>query len=211
MNQLNRSMIRLQEFYESPFDDIRGKYFTVEKYKASFKKHNNTKVFKYWDVWTGDNIPGHIIRTFYEVYSEHKLNDFELQLKSYLTTHHLLNSKKKFYIVACVKGSAATMPHEIAHAFYYLDKKYKATMDRYTTQLDPKLYAHIQRILLKEYGYMIAVVADEMQAYLATETIGIMLPRWKLKPQDMDWDLVTKMQVYAHDYIDDHIKEHNFW
>ncbi len=209
-SELNHGMIRLEEFYESPYKEIRGQFFTIAFYKKMYAAYTKNAKFSYWDTWEGHNIPGHIIRDFYKVFAHNTLTVFEIQLKRYLISNGLLHSKKQFYIISSVHFKESTIVHELAHAFYYLYPEYKAKMNKYIHQLSAPLYKKLQR-RFKKMGYIDAVFDDEMQAYLGTETLGVMLPRFKMKTFGKDADVVCRMQVYAHDFIDEKIKSHTFW
>ena len=60
------------------------------------------------------------------------------------------------------------MKHEVAHAFYYLNKVYKKEMDKLIRVLPKRMKDRIKKELLK-IGYCKRVVKDEIQAYLSTE------------------------------------------
>ena len=55
--------IRLQEFFESPFKEIKGKYFTLEQYMDRYAAEYGN--FTYFSEWHGMNVPGHVFMKWY--------------------------------------------------------------------------------------------------------------------------------------------------
>ena len=72
-NQYELTMIRLQEFYESPYKNIRGKHFTLEQYMDAYAKHKGN--FTYCSDWNGFNIPSIVIQDFFIIF--HPIRDKE--------------------------------------------------------------------------------------------------------------------------------------
>ena len=62
-NQYDRSSLfcRYQEFYESPYPQIRGKFFTLEQYMKLYIDTNKKPHFTYPSDWTGYNIPSKVL------------------------------------------------------------------------------------------------------------------------------------------------------
>ncbi|MCK9440291.1 MAG: hypothetical protein M0Q13_02605 [Methanothrix sp.] len=157
---ITSTFMRLQEFYESPYKGIRGCYFTLEEYMDIYAKENGN--FTYTTDWSGFNIPDNIVREFFRLF-ENKLLNKERNLLDKIS--FLLNNDEKFYLIGVYKSH--DLEHEISHAYYYLDKKYKKTMNLITDKLDRNFFNDIYNKLLN-MDYCKNVIMDEIQAYLAT-------------------------------------------
>merc|ERR1739844_281145 len=57
------TMLRLQERYECPNDDLRGRCFTLTEYKAWEREKDPKHGFRYYNHWPGFNVPGSVVRT----------------------------------------------------------------------------------------------------------------------------------------------------
>jgi hypothetical protein len=156
-------MIRLEEFYESPFKEIAGKYFTLDYYMDLYAKRNGN-VFSYYQDWNGFNIPGNSVLAFYDAFK------FDLRPKEVKILGHLSemisSNNPNFYIIATHKDD--DVDHEIAHAMYYLNPEYKKECDKIYKTV-PKQFKDKINKKLKEYGYSNKVYKDETQAYLSTD------------------------------------------
>lgn len=162
---LAMTFCRVQEFYESPYKQIRGKVFNLLEFMSLYAKdHDN--VFTYPQDWGGFNIPGDAV---YKLYKTNILNDFN----SYdLTVIEMYDKIKvnvqdnKFYLIAS-QGDEGTIHHEVAHGLYYLDQSYREYMDKLTYNIPSPIYKEITEYLLN-LGYTKEVLLDEVQAYLST-------------------------------------------
>ena len=167
MKELARMFVRLQEFYESPFPQIRGKHFTLKKFKSIYSKDKDG-VFTYYDDWAGFNVPGHIVIEFFQRFKD--LSPRERQLKKWLG--EAFQSSDKFYLIGYPRRSAdSIMEHEFAHALFYTNPEYRKQM----LQCGRQLPRNIRRIVfskLKSMGYNADVQYDELQAYLATSKMS---------------------------------------
>lgn len=164
-NYLSRIFVRLQEFYESPFKEIRGKHFTLEQFRTIYT--NGKKSFTYYDDWAGFNVPGHVVINFFNLFTD--LSPKEKMLKKLL--QEALESAEKFYVIGVPRRlNKSIMEHEVSHALFYTNPVYKQTMLRH----GKKLSARIKRYVfskLKKMGYSGIVKYDELQAYLATSRL----------------------------------------
>jgi hypothetical protein len=150
-------LLRFQEHYESP--KFRNKVFTLKEYKAWYKAHTKSKKFTYYEDWSGFNFPSSILRPFYKT----KFNPLSAGEKTILNIFK--KTRGKFYIIAAVDGSVDVKNHEIAHAFYYLDKQYKADIDNFISMVSKKDFARFVGFLNTTGGYHPSVFRDEFQAY----------------------------------------------
>lgn len=170
------TMMRVQEFYESPFKNIQGRYFTVEEYmdtyataKGKFTYKDEDYVYRgkgnftYFMDWEAFNIPGYVLVKFRDKFSG-EFTEKENHLINLLKPFML--SEKKFYLIAVVKGEKY-LSHELAHAYYYLNEKYHAAMDEAMSHFK-KANVISKCILSTSSGYSVEVVKDEIQAYMAT-------------------------------------------
>lgn len=165
--ELTSTLMRIQEFYESNINGIRGAYFDLEEYMDAYaEEHGN---FTYFSDWIGFNLDNRSIRRFYKLFPMRKLTKKEKAFKKLITP--LLRSRKKFSIIATYEKTTkpyTTFEHELAHGLYYLDIKYKRKMDKLTNNL--KEFKNPCFDILKKMGYADDVCHDETQAFLSTSS-----------------------------------------
>lgn len=178
--ELCSSMLRLEEFYESPFKEIRGKYFTFDFYADLYAKRNNN-VFSYYTDWNGFNIPGNAVLDFYDTF-KYELRPKEVKLLGYLT-EHLSKYDSNFYVIATHKDD--DVEHELAHAMYYLNSEYKKNCDEIYKTVPNEFRKKINK-KLKDYGYSSTVYIDETQAYFATDKTPPAYKRFGLTKSNTD-------------------------
>lgn len=179
--ELCMTFIRLQEFYESPFEEIRGKYFSLEKYMDCYAAEYGN--FTYPTDWNGFNVPGNVVQDFFNSAKfsfGHNLSHKEYWLYHTLFDADLIGTgnKDKFYLLGThaetdKKGLKVNeaLDHEYAHAFWYLSSEYRQDQEENLSKLSKKTTKAIHRAL-KEKGYTEGVFEDETQAYLSTSTEG---------------------------------------
>ncbi len=188
------AFLRIQEFYESPYPSIQGKHFTMDQYMDIYAKE--TGAFTYFSDWSGFNVPGNYILEFWEeFYSDMRPKESAIvkMLTPYMRTAN-------FYVIATYgkEVSQDTVKHELAHAYYYLDEKYKTSCEPLLANLNPKLKAKMTTRLL-EMGYTEAVVPDEIQAYLSTSDDGYLKKHFKMSKTEMKHKLpfMENFQTYS--------------
>jgi len=143
------AMMRFQEHYESP--KFRGKSFTHKEFNEWYKK----KYGKNYSGWVGFNFPGYVYRTASDVM---RLTKREKAVAKVFDKC----GRKKFYVIATIEDDA--LDHEIAHAMYYLDSRYRTQARAEAKKITASpLYKDF-----KEMGYCDEVLEDELNAYLAT-------------------------------------------
>ena len=157
------TLMRLEEFYESPFPEIRGHFFTHEQYMDRYAEAYGN--FTYTLDWSGFNIPGNVVLDFFEVFCPKGdvLNkEYDVLYKIVGTK---ISSKKKFYLIAtCDTTENYIVDHEMAHLMYYLNTKYKKGVDTILKTMDLDiLYQYLIHI-----GYCVDMLVDEANAYLTT-------------------------------------------
>lgn len=180
---LSMFFCRCEEYYESPYEDIKGKPFTfpqlMHRYSHDTKdaKHLYTKLgtkvgklFLYPYFWIGFNIPGPSIEACLATVPDWNQYD-ELMLRIITQIKQVTN---KFYIIGVLQGDNDVFEHELAHVLYSTEPKYKMAMDKLIDNLPVKRL--IFNILRKEkYGE--DHMYDECQAYLSTPSGRGHMPR----------------------------------
>lgn len=153
---LTSTMIRFQEFYESSYKQIRGKYFTLEAYMDIYaQEHGN---FTYFSDWSGFNIPDKVFLNAWRTFTGN-LRDKEMVLC------HAVSQFNYGYIIATVKGCKFdTVSHEIMHGFYYLDSSYRKSVNKLVKELSPEAKQRWFNFLQGK-GYAKKVWIDELHAY----------------------------------------------
>ncbi|MHA1757230.1 MAG: hypothetical protein ACTSVV_10705 [Promethearchaeota archaeon] len=185
--ELCSHFFRLQEFYESPIKQVRGKYFTLEDaitYYAYDQKEEPK--FTYFEDWAGFNVPGNIVNNFYRIFRTTLTN------KERALFDEIIFEKEHedFYLIGVIEGEEETMKHEVAHGFYYLNKAYKKEMNKLIKELPQRMKDRIKKELLS-LGYCKQVVKDETQAYLAT---GIREGMVSIIDYTLYWNLIKKFE-----------------
>lgn len=156
------TFMRLQEFYESPFKDIRGKFFTLEDFMDRYAKGQGN--FTYTTDWGGFNVPGNVVREFFKTFNGELLNKEE-QLRELLKPY--IEGEDKFYVIAMYDDGP--FEHELCHALYYLNPEFKARADALVKALPTTVKETVKKWLLNK-GYSSPLVTDETNAYLSTGT-----------------------------------------
>ena len=157
--------LRPQEFYESPYDNIRGKHFYLEEYMDTYAKDRGN--FSYYTDWCGFNIPSESFKEFVNLF-QYNMSAKENLLVSSIR-NLIPNLEGRFYIIgACKeKNNKETIEHEMAHAYWYIDSIYKSKMIQLIEKM-PISWYESAFYSLKLVGYSDNFIEDEMQAYLAT-------------------------------------------
>lgn len=156
------SFVRIQEFYESPYKEIRGKYFTLDTFMDVYSRNRPKKEFTYFTDWSGFNIPGHVILQFMEKF-EGKYRPKEEQIIKKLPKKNLIRGEK-FYLIGTHEGQKEDIIHELAHALFYLNREYRNEVLKIVGFLREKEFNSWEKWLTKK-GYCKEVWSDEIQAY----------------------------------------------
>lgn len=175
-NQYDRSSLfcRYQEFYESPYPQIRGRYFTIEEYMKLYTNSNKKNNFTYPSDWSGYNIPSKILlearTTFGSPRSQY--DQTMSDIIDYCERESRIQNKGEqhsWYLIGVDKLKSGVMNHEIAHGFYYTNPQYKVEMDYLIGDLNKKDYEHLRKVLVKGgYSDDKIIIDDEIQAYMST-------------------------------------------
>ena len=171
----DRAMLfcRYQEFYESPYKNIRGKYFSWETFMRTYTKERGSESFTYPYDWSGYNIPSNVlgkgIDTFYKQSEYDKImNDiyFHCAIDS---QNKNKGTRTKWYLIGADSKESQTMNHEIAHGLYYTDKKYKKRMDLIIFDMKKSDFNFMKKSLIKMgYANDDKIILDEIQAFMST-------------------------------------------
>jgi hypothetical protein len=177
MYDLAMTFCRVQEFYESPFPQIRGKNFKLLDFMRVYSKNNGDNIFTYPIDWCGFNVPSTIINSCYNKNKIQDLNDYDKIIKKIdndicneMTDD--VNVRPKYYLIGTEGACKDTFKHEICHALYFLKKKYKKEADEVIKKLTSKCYDKFT-VALTKLGYSDKVFNDEIQAYIATGIVSI--------------------------------------
>ena len=152
--ELGRTFIRFQEYYESPNPDFRGKIFTLGLVRQwySIKYGADT----YHHDWTGFNFPSRILLPFKQGLFD-PLTSEEIELLNLFKYRH-----DNFYIMGA--QNSATLRHELSHALYDSNQKYRNEIDSYIKK-NKRGLAKTRKYILDK-GYAEEVLNDEIQAYV---------------------------------------------
>jgi hypothetical protein len=179
--ELTSTFLRLEEFYESSFENIQGKHFTLEEFMDTYAKQYGN--FTYTSDWNGFNVPSNVIRKFFTIF----WLDLLVKEKHLFTIiSPILNDHADFYLIATHKNDS--LSHEIAHGYYYLDENYRNSMNTLIDSYEHKI--NLEKCL-EEKGYNKQVVPDEIQAYLATAKQQYLIDRLNF---DESWIFQEKFQ-----------------
>lgn len=165
-NRYQRAMLfcRVQEFYESPSAKFRKNSFSIWDYFSWYSNTYKKNCFSYPSDFTGFNLPVEVAKKCYEINSRETPYDTAMcQI-----IKRIFREGQKQYLIGVDSIENLTYKHEIAHAFYYTNKRYKYDMDFLVKSICKSDFYKIKNNL-KKIGYCDAVIKDEIQAYMSTE------------------------------------------
>ena len=152
--ELGETFIRFQEYYESPSRKYRNKIFTLGDIKNYYSLQYGADLYS--DLWIGFNFPSSVLIPFKQGLFD-PLTSQEKELLGLLKYRH-----DTFYIIGAQNNS--TLRHELSHAMYGYDSRYKNEIDNYIHK-NKKGFAKVSKHILKR-GYDKSVLNDELQAYI---------------------------------------------
>jgi hypothetical protein len=164
-HEIGSMFMRPQEFYESPYKDIRGHFFTIEQYTDIYTKDKGA--FTYLNDWSGFNIPSDSFKDFIKTFQFSFTMQENFLVKGISSL--IPNLEGNFYIIGVCKDKSnkEILAHEIAHAFWCLDNEYREKMSRIIKELPSNWINDAVRSLVA-LGYDRSVVEDEIHAYMST-------------------------------------------
>jgi hypothetical protein len=189
--ELCSSFLRPEEFYESPFADIQGQFFTLDKFMDKYAESKNG-VFTYFDDWAGFNIPGDSLIAFHSKFCT-TFTDKEKFIFDAIEGFIRFNNKN-FFIMATLDNSVAeTNRHELAHGLYYLDTEYRVRCDLLYYSMPENARDAINTRLLDD-GYALPKLKDECQAYLSTSQIGEIMSDFHFTRDTVPLNIIVEYQ-----------------
>lgn len=169
------TMLRYQEFYESP--KFHGRPFTIAEFMDYYSRAHGEGAFTYAVDWYGFNFPGHVLRDCIYKVGIDDWNEYDNIVESiylYEIMPVLSDMSDDFYVIASVgRGEESSMAHEMAHAFFYLNPDYRKLMKGLVKRMNTVDRDRIKGVLLG-MGYAKRVIVDEIQAYMATGLLDSM-------------------------------------
>jgi hypothetical protein len=153
---------RVQEFYESPSKKFRDNNFSVWDYFRWYAEDKGC--FSYPSDFVGFNLPLIVAKKCYDVNCVE--TPYDVMMKE-IVDGLFVNGTRQ-YIIGLDSLKNKTFDHELAHALYYTDMKYKGQMDEITSSISKSNMSKFKKNL-RQIGYCSAVTKDEIQAYMATE------------------------------------------
>jgi hypothetical protein len=158
---------RVQEFYESPNPNFRGKAFCIWDFIEWYSRQKRD-AFTYAFDWGGFNFPLNVAENCYTKLLK-KGSDwftpYDKEMNHIISEIREMVGNGKAYVIGAADMTGWTFKHEICHGLYYTNKKYKELTDEVTDTIPLKDYMKFRNNLLK-MGYTEGVIDDEIQAYL---------------------------------------------
>ena len=159
--------LRVQEYYESPNPEFRGKSFNIWDYIEWYSRRNKD-VFTYAFDWGGFNIPLNVAESCYsKLLKKGEFTPYDKEMNYIVKTIRGMVGNGKAYIIGAPSTDDDTFEHEVCHGLYATNKEYKELVDEVTIAIPFKDYQLFRKNLLK-MGYNGIVIDDEIQAYLST-------------------------------------------
>ena len=191
---LANKFMRMQEFYESSLLGFRGQRFTRKEFKKAYMEDRGASRFTYHDDWGGFNVPGRVANKFMRMFTPDSVErDFLKLINKHKPT------RGRYYVIGTYESDdSPTVSHELSHAFWELDPRYKANAMRFVKALPRKFYNDMLK-QLRELGYCEEVLDDEVTAYLSTSTMPDLVD--VLNERDLPWSLILQFQENFEDYL----------
>lgn len=94
--------------------------------------------------------------------------------------------RKKFCVIMYMRGDTITYRHELAHAFWYLDRNYRANMRKVIEKASSQFKEELTNSIKFDYHLTHSsvdqfILLDEIQAYCATTNVTTFRKDWGLK------------------------------
>ena len=164
---------RVQEYYESPFPEFRGRDFCIFEYMNHYRKDRQLNHFSYTADWGGYNVPSESIEACLNGIDEWRLTAYDHEMMNLVYQIRSQQKRGKFYLIGVDSLDSRTMDHELAHGFFYTNKEYKTEILELVLALKSSLHDDFSDYLV-QMGYDKSVIADEIQAYLSTGMMATM-------------------------------------
>ena len=193
---LSLTFCRVQEYYESPKDELKDKFFTLNEFiDASM---DDDGFIDYFNFWSGFNIPGNVYLKWIKLNNDKDENLSKHEFNLYIKTP---DDGRDFYIIGALKKDKKTINHEIAHALYHLNLDYKSDMFSLTEDFAKNNKKEFDRFVkeLKNLGYCDSVTYDEIQAYMSTSPKKELVEDFKINCDNLD-SLIKKYKKVLRKY-----------
>jgi hypothetical protein len=164
---------RVQEYYESPFSEFRGRDFCIFEYMNHYRKDRGLTHFSYTSDWAGYNVPSQSIEQCMNGVQDWSMTAYDHEMLNVIFLIRSHQKKGKFYLIGVDTLDSRTMDHELAHGFFYTNKEYKTEITNLVLELKSDLIDEFESYLL-QMGYTKSVIIDEIQAYLSTGMMATM-------------------------------------
>lgn len=170
-NQYDRGMLFccFQEFYESPYDEIRGKYFTLTQFMKMYNEKRNDTLFRYTLDWVGYNIPSKVLSSALDRVEAYEYSEYmeDIYVDCRVDSDKCGHNPDDFYLIGIDDVNSELCDHEIAHGLYYTNKEYRKEIDQLIGQMSESKYEKLRKSMIK-IGYQdkMSIIDDEIQAYM---------------------------------------------
>ena len=149
LKHLGRTFVRMQEFYDSPFPELRGQYFTLDQ----FTKITHQTIPQYCASNGGYALNGQVLQHFFKLYHEHLTSHerifFDVLFQK--VTHETLSNIFVIGMLPSIDWN--TQVHELSHAIYYLDADYRLFTNEIYSVASPTQQKKIERKMRKFQYY----------------------------------------------------------
>lgn len=167
-DELGLTFMRFQEHYESDNPSFKNNVFTQGQLKRWYSETYGSN--SYHTHWIGFNFPSKVLIPFKEGLFD------PLTLEEQRLLELFKYRSDNFYIIGAQNN--LVLRHELSHALYASNIKYKQEIDCFLNKNKSKLKSTLKYI--KDKGYCDEVLYDEIQAYITdnddNELINITCP-----------------------------------
>jgi hypothetical protein len=164
---LNLTMCRMQEYFESPYDEVRCRNISLIEFIQYYAKEDGT--MDYWSYWEGINIPKKYVDEFFMAHKfAASLNVLELSVEK-----RWEDTDYQYLIATEVNSPPSVLDHELAHARYALDPVYKEAARKFILGMGTTVLNKLFESLTANERYMTdgEHLIDEVQAYLISSDV----------------------------------------
>ena len=172
--QLTSTFMRLQEFYESPYDDIRGHFFTHEQYMDRYAEDRGK--MSYFTDWSGFNVPSSAISLFMDKFGYSlnvKENALMVPLMSMVAPRLEANPNYRYYLIGTYGMKTDTINHELCHAYWFIDPEYRqqkiALIEKHYPMGSEEYKSLADGLIELGYADDEEILDDEIQAFASTK------------------------------------------
>jgi hypothetical protein len=160
--ELNEAFLRFSEYEESP--EWKGKIFTVGQYRKWYAE--TFGAFSYLTDWSGFNLTNRSFAPFIQGLFD-PLTPGEEQMVKWL------RDRTDTYSVIGSQPGSDSLEHEICHALWATEPKYKELCQEVVKKIDKNVFDALCLFLTK-IGYNESVHDDEVHAYCSSDRAWLM-------------------------------------